>query len=301
MARQYHRMRGAVLIVSSCLLFSVAGCLVRAGAHIGPLRMVLFRFAIGLVIIAAAVVFGRVRLRFNDKRLLFLRGLTGGIAVFIAFVAITKLGLGKGTVIICSYPIFASIFSAIFLKEKLRLSNVASIAVAFAGIYLISSDGGNGLWAFSVFGKYELLTIFGAVLGGIAVTLIRKLHDTDDSPAIYFSQCAVGLCVMLIPACSKGGIAIEPAGMLLLAGIGISATIGQLLMTEGYKYVPVRTGSLLCMLDPVLAYIAGGVIFSEPLAARSIIGALFVVAACALVLSGRKDAPEAIAIGGVEA
>ncbi len=300
MARQYHRLRGAVLLVSSCLLFSAAGCLVRAGAHIGPLRMVLFRFAIGLVLIAAMAVSRRVRLRFNDKRLLFLRGLTGGIAVFIAFVAITELGLGKGTVIICSYPIFASIFSAIFLKEKLRLLNVASIAVAFVGIYLISSDGGNGLWTFSVFGKYELLTIFGAVLGGIAVTLIRKLHDTDDSPAIYFSQCAVGLCVVIVPAC-KGGLAVEPAGMLLLAGIGISATIGQLLMTEGYKYVPVRTGSLLCMLDPVLAYIAGGVIFAEPLAARAVIGAVFVVAACALVVVGRKDAPDAIEIGGVEA
>ncbi len=287
-------------MVGSCLFFSAAGCLVRAGAHIGPLRMVLFRFAIGLVIIAAVVASGRVRLRFNDKRLLFLRGLTGGIAVFIAFVAITKLGLGKGTVIICSYPIFASIFSAIFLKEKLRLLNVASIAVAFAGIYLISSDGGNGLWTLSVFGKYELLTIFGAVLAGIAVTLIRKLHDTDDSVAIYFSQCAVGLCLVLVPA-YRGGLAIEPAGMLLLAGIGISATIGQLLMTEGYKYVPVRTGSLLCMLDPVLAYIAGVVIFAEPLAARSVIGAVFVVAACALVLVGRKDEPEAIAIGGGKA
>ncbi len=300
MARQYHRMRGAALIVSSCLLFSVTGCLVRAGAHIGPLRMVLFRFAIGLVIIAAAVVFGRVRLRFNDKRLLYLRGLTGGIATFIAFVAITKLGLGKGTVIICSYPIFASIFSAIFLKEKLRLLNVVSIVVAFAGIYLISSDGGSGLWAFSVFGKYELITIFGAVLSGIAVTLIRKLHDTDDSAAIYFSQCAVGLCVVIVPAC-KSGLAVEPAGMLLLAGIGISATIGQLLMTEGYKYVPVRTGSLLGTLDPVLAYIAGVVLFDEPLAARSVIGAVFVVAACALVLVGRKDEPDAIEIGGVEA
>ena len=300
MARQYHRMRGGVLLVSACLFFSAAGCLVRAGAHIGPLRMVMFRFAIGLVLIAVAAASGRIRLRFNDKRLLFLRGLTGGIAVFIAFTAITELGLGKGTVIICSYPIFASIFSAIFLKEKLRLLNVASIAIAFVGIYLISSDGGNGLWAFSVFGKYELITIFGAVLGGIAVTLIRKLHDTDDSPAIYFSQCAVGLCVVIVPAC-KGGLAVEPAGMLLLAGIGISATIGQLLMTEGYKYVPVRTGSLLCMLDPVLAYIAGVVIFSEPLAARSVIGAVLVVSACALVLGGRKDAPDAMEIGGVEA
>ncbi len=288
MTRQYDKMRGGMLIVGSCALFCVAGCLVRQAAYIGPVRIALFRFVIGLGLITGAAVFGRVKLRFNDRRLLFLRGLTGGTAVFIAFLAITELGLGKGTVIICSYPIFASIFSAIFLKERLRLVNVAAIVIAFSGIYLISSDDSDGLWTFSVFGKIELITIFGAVLGGIAVTLIRKLHDTDNSAAIYFSQCSVGMWLVLLPAL-KGGVAIGSTGMLLLLGIGVFATVGPLLMTEGYKYVPVKTGSLLCMLDPVAAYIAGVVIFGEPLVARSVVGAVLVVAACASVLVGRKD------------
>ena len=295
MAREYQKFRGAILIVSSCALFCVAGVLVRQCKYIGAGRIALFRFMIGLGIVAAGAIFGLVKLRFNDGKLLFLRGLIGGTAVFIAFIAITKLGLGKGMIIICSYPIFASIFSAIFLKEKLRWVNVVSIAVAFGGICLISSDNDGGAGALWVFGGYELLTVFGAMLSGISVTLIRKLHDTDDSAAIYFSQCAIGIWVVLFPAC-KGDGAIGAMGAVLLVGIGVFATVGQLLMTEGYKYVPVRTGSLLCMLDPVLAFVAGVAIFDEAFSVRSVMGAVLVVSACASVLAGRKEAAESAEI-----
>jgi drug/metabolite transporter (DMT)-like permease len=266
---------------------------VRQARSLGPVKIALFRFAIGLGLVGGAAVMGRVKLRFNDKRLLFLRGFTGGISVFIAFVAITKLGLAKGTILIYSFPIFGCFFSAVFLKERLRLVHIASIAIAFAGIYLISCDDGNSMGPFSVFGKYELLTIVGAVFGGIAITLIRKLHDTDDSASIYFSQCAVGMMLVALPAI-KGGIGVELPGLILLAGVGVFATLGQLLMTEGYRYVPVRTGSLLSMLDPVLAYVAGILIFGEACSGRSVIGAALVVTACAsVVVLGRQDGPMA--------
>lgn len=264
----------------------------RQARSLGPVKIAFFRFAIGLGLVGGAAVMGRVKLRFNDKRLLFLRGFTGGISVFIAFVAITKLGLAKGTILIYSFPIFASIFSAMFLKERLRLVHIVSIVIAFAGIYLVSCDDGNSMGLFSVFGKYELLTIVGAVFGGIAITLIRKLHDTDDSVSIYFSQCAVGMMLVALPAI-KGGIGVELPGLILLAGVGVFATLGQLLMTEGYRYVPVRTGSLLSMLDPVLAYAAGILIFGEACSGRSMIGAALVVTACASVLLGRQDGPMA--------
>ena len=127
------------------------------------------------------------------------------------------------------------------------------------------------------------------------MTLIRKLHDTDNSPTIYFSQCAVGLCFVLFGAFGEGGT-IGPAALVMLLGIGVFATAGQLLMTEGYRYLPVRTGSLLSMLETVLAYAAGVVIFDERLSIQSIVGAMLIVGACATVLGGRKEAVESAEI-----
>ncbi|MBE0537158.1 MAG: DMT family transporter [Phycisphaerae bacterium] len=284
MAQEHRKVRGTLLLIASCVAFAGAGSLVRLAADLGASRIALFRFVVGLGLLAAAAVTGKVTLRFHNGRLLLLRGLTGGGAVAIAFFAIAHLGLGKGTLIMSSYPIFACIFSAIFLKERFGLINAVALPAAFAGIYLLSISGsGDALW---VLGRYELITIGGAVLSGIAVTVIRKLHETDTSAAIYFSQCAIGMWLVLLPGLGDPAPLGLPQAVLLVA-IGVTATIGQLLMTEGYRYLPVRTGSLICMLEPVLAFAAGIMIFSEPFTARSGAGAVLVVGACAMVLTGR--------------
>ncbi len=266
--------------------FCMTGCLVKCGSYIGPYRLVFFRFVIGLGLIAIAAMSGRVKLVFINKKLLFLRGLAGGIAIFIGFLSITKLGLGKGMVLICSYPIFASVISAVFLKERLRLFDIGAILTAIAGIYLIAYEKQQG-FSLLVFGKYELLAILGAVVAGITITLIRKLHDTDNSLAIYFSACAVGMWLVIVPA-FRTAEDVGLKGVFILLGIGASITVGQLLMTEGFRYVPVKTGSLLLMLEPVLCYVAGVAIFREDLTLSSVFGSLLVIGACVVVMAGRK-------------
>lgn len=266
--------------------FCMAGCLVKCGSYIGVYRMAFFRFVIGFGLIAIAVMSGRVTLVFNNKKLLFLRGLAGGIAILIGLISITKLGLGKGMVLICSYPIFASVISAVFLKERLRLFDIGAILTAIAGIYFIAYEKQQG-FSLMVFGKYELLAVLGAVIAGIAVSLIRKLHDTDSSLAIYFSQCVVGMWLVLGPSFSNEG-SVGLNGVFILLGIGATVTVGQLLMTEGFKYVPVKTGSLLLMIEPVLCYIAGVAIFSERLTVYRALGSLLVIGACMVVMAGRK-------------
>jgi hypothetical protein len=95
-----HTTKGAALILMASVIFCIAGSLVKYGSYIGAYRLAFFRFVIGFGLIATIAMSGRVKLVFNNKKLLFLRGLTGGTAVFITLLAITKLGLGKGMVLI---------------------------------------------------------------------------------------------------------------------------------------------------------------------------------------------------------
>jgi len=286
MSRLEHKTKGAALIFAACGFFCIAGSLIKSGSYIGVYKLAFFRFFIGFCLIATAAMSGRIKLVFNNKKLLFLRGLTGGIAVFIGILSITKLGLGKGMVLVSTYPIFGSIFSAIFLKERLRMINFAALFTALVGIFFIAYEKGQD-FTLLVLGKYELLAVLGAVIAGAALTLIRKLHDTDDSLAIYFSQCVVGVLLVIIPA-FRSGMAIELKAGFILLGMGVTITIGQLLMTQGMRYVPVKIGSLLLLLDPVLCYIAGVVIFSEPVTLFRLLGSVLVIGSCATVLAGRK-------------
>ena len=278
-------LKGVLVMVASCIAFSVMSGLIRYASNIDSFKAVLFRFAIGFTLLGTAALFRKIKLKFVNSKMLFARGLFGGIAVFLFFLSIKKIGMAKGTVINYSYPIFATAISAVFLKEKISLASWGMIGVCFLGIFLIVTGGGQG--ALSNFSIFDILAIVGALASGIAVVYVKKLHDTDSSYAIFMAQCIIGFWLVVIPAnlmpCSIG-----LSGGILLLGIGITAAIGQLLMTYGYKYLPVSTGSLLSMLVPVFNIPMGILLFNEKISAHMLIGSLLVLISCVYMILKRN-------------
>ncbi len=283
-------------MVSSSVAFCVMAALVRYASQIDAATVVLFRFVIGLGLLGAAALFGRIRLEFVDGRLLILRGLVGGLAVFLFYLSIAKLGLGKGTVIVHAYPVFAVILSRLILKEPITLGKAIAIAVALSGVALMTAGMDSTTSVLQSVGLYEALAVLGAICMALAMVLVKKLHSTDSTYTIYFAQCVVGLWLVFIPA-NTGGTEIGYGGAAILLGIGVAAAMGQLLMTEGFKYVSVFAGSLLDMLFPVLSLLVGVILFHEHLSSIELIGAVVVVTACTIVIfSNRRAAPRAIAL-----
>jgi drug/metabolite transporter (DMT)-like permease len=280
--------RGVMLALASTVAFCLMSVLVQHASQIDPYKTTLFRFVVGLGILGTAALIGKIKLTFTHGPLLFLRGLFGGLGILIFFWSMPRLGIGKATVLIYSFPIFGSLFSSVFLKERLGAIRLAAMLAAFAGIYLLASNHEGGSSLSAVPGADELLTILGAVFGGIALVIVKKLHDTDSSYAIFFAQCTIGLWMVIVPAnivpCSIGW-----SGGLLLVAIGVTSAVGQLLSTEAYRHLPVATGSSLGMLVPVLNYIVGITVFGEPASVRSMIGSATVLGASVLVLRKNKN------------
>jgi len=274
--------KGILLTLGSVVFFALMAVLVKAIPNVSSYQTTFFRFAIGLGIIGILSLFGIIQLKFNDKKGLFWRGFVGGIAVYLFYLAILKLGVGKGSVYIYSYPIFATLFSMLILKEKVEPIKFVVIFISFAGLILLSVGGGKE--SLAGMGIYELIAIAGSITTGLAVVFVKKLHDSDNSYAIFFSQCIVGFWMFLVPSGAtqaKGDV----SELLLLVLVGVVATIGQLFMTEGYKYVNVATGSLLQSMVPVFNLFSGWLIFHEQFSTVEMVGSLVIVGSCfALVL-----------------
>jgi drug/metabolite transporter (DMT)-like permease len=273
--------KGILLTLGSVVFFALMAVLVKAVPNVSSYQTTFFRFAIGLGILGILSLFGIIQLKFNDKKNLFWRGIVGGIAVYLFYLAIIKLGVGKGSVYVYSYPIFATLFSMLILKEKVEPIKFVVIFISFAGLVLLSVGGKGSL---AGMGIYELIAIAGSVTTGLAVVFVKKLHDSDNSYAIFFSQCIVGFWLFLIPSGAtqaKGNL----NELLLLVLVGIVATIGQLFMTEGYRYVNVATGSLLQSMVPVFNLLSGWLIFHEQFTTIEMTGAFVIVGSCfALVI-----------------
>lgn len=286
MELKINKTKGALLILASGCFYSVMAVLIKSIDHISAYQITFLRFLIGLLILCLAFLGRRITLKFTNRPLLLARGLVGCTAVFITYLSVIKLGIAKGTIILYSYPVFAVLFGTWLLKERLRWTNLLALTCSVIGLYLLLTRT-NGLDGFFSVGLYETIALSGAVLAGLAVVIIRKLHQTETSWEIFFAQCAVGTAIFLLPSTRHASTVTVQETAILLA-IGLLATVGQLGMTQGFRYLPVKTGSLLTLIEPVLNYLLGIFLFSELITPRSLSGSVLIATACLIVLFGRE-------------
>ncbi|MCW3804391.1 DMT family transporter [Plebeiibacterium marinum] len=272
--------KGYLLMAGSVVSFAIMSALVKSIPQINSTITTFVRFAVGVGILGLLAITKKIQLDFYRSPLLVLRGFTGGLAVFLLYFSIVKIGVGKATVFVYSYPIFATLFSVVFYKEKVKVIQWLFVIMAFGGIVLLSVKNGFSVNQISI---YELLAIAGSLLSAISVMLVKKLHSTDSSTSIFFSQSLIGFWLFLLPsnmASANGNLHTT----LILVSIGIISAIGQLIMTEGYKYVEVSRGSTMQMMVPVFNIVLGYYVFNEVLTLKEWIGAIMVIAGCVGVI-----------------
>lgn len=274
-------LKGIVLTLSSVVMFALMAVLVRLVPHVSSFHSSFFRFTIGLAILGILAMFRIIRLEFIDRKTLFIRGFIGGIAVYLFYLAIIRLGVGKGSAYVYSYPVFATLFSMFILKEKVEAVKFIPILSSVAGMLLLALGGENG--TLSQFGWNELIAIGGSLTTALAVVYVKKLHDSDNSYAIFFAQSIIGFWMFLIPSGLNQGQG-NGFDLLILILIGLVAAGGQLLMTEGYRYVNVATGSLFQSMVPAFNLLSGYFIFREQFSGQETAGAMLIILSCILLV-----------------
>jgi drug/metabolite transporter (DMT)-like permease len=264
-------------MASSSVLFSAMSMLIPFLHGVSTSIIVSARFVVGILVILVLAAMGVTRLRAVNKWWLLVRGIIGASSVYFFFRGITTLGLGKGTVLNYTYPIFAALLAPLVVKEKLTWDVLAAALVSFVGIWFVVSPG-----RFSSIGVEDLLALMGGILSGVAVVAIKKLRETDTPYIIYLAQCVFGLLVVGWPTVTSS---FHFAGKewLILAGLGIFATAAQLLMTWAYGHVRATEGSLLAFLVPVLNVILGVIVFGEAMRVSTVIGSVIVLFCCGYV------------------
>ncbi len=202
-----------------------------------------------------------------QRRLLFTRGALGGLAAFLYFVAIARIPAGEATLLNNTFPILATAFAFIMLRERPTLQLAVGLAIASIGVFLVL---GGGTTSFSL-GWGELAGITSACLAAGAVTAIRALRATDNAPTIFFAFCLGGIVVSwpfaLGPWPTSAGL-----WAIALAGVGLTSFGAQLLMTKAYGGLTVPEAAIWQQLTPVASYLWALKLLDEHLTPLGVFG-----------------------------
>lgn len=234
---------GVKYMLMASFTFAIMGAFAKlASEHMPSLEVVFFRNVAGVILVGIAVMKRPMVHQGGKPFLLFFRGFMGFTALLAFFYNIAHIPLGDAMTYSKTSPIFTAIFAFLFLNEKLSLKGWGAVFIGFIGILFITQPSGIG------FSKYDLLGIFSGVGAALAYTSIRELKSYYDTRAIVLSFMLTGtlgpILLFFISAYVKVeeldfllGEFVMPEGVvwLYVLGMGILATISQLLMTKAYS------------------------------------------------------------------
>ncbi|WP_299875504.1 DMT family transporter [uncultured Cocleimonas sp.] len=199
-------------------------------------------------------------------------GLFFGCSNLCFTTAIQNTSIANTLVIIATSPMFAALFTWMFLGEKIKTITWVAMLIIFASIFLIMSDSletGGILGDLSAFGS--------AIFIAISFTFTRRHKEVNMVPAMALSGILIAL--VSIPAIlSTGGtfkLLPEVVPFLILGG-AISSTAFALI-TLGPRYMPAPEVSLIMPLETVLGTYLGWLFISEKPSSLTIIGGVIII------------------------
>jgi len=208
-----------------------------------------------------------------------LRGALIALATLLFFSALKYLPLADAIAIFFVEPLILTLLSALFLGEAVGWRRLTAVAVGFAGSLIVIRPG------FSTLGLPALLPLGTALSFAVYLILTRKLAQHEQPERMQFYAGVFGGIVMTVAltAGSVTGIAVlsfvrpDTGQWFLLAGLGIIATAGHLLVVHAFRRAPAGLLAPFQYVEIIGATILGLIFFGDFPDAMTWLGVFIIV------------------------
>lgn len=251
--------------------------------HLGPMAYSGLRFALGAATLVPVILLipanRQIRDPGGDVHLLLWGGGLAGLALF-GGTSMQQIGLiyttaGKAGFITGLYVVLVPIIGRL-LRQKIGSSVWAGMALAIAGLYLLSVTGSLTI------GRGDLFVLGGAFFWAVHVHLIGYLAKRTNPLHIAFLQLVICSVLSLLAAALFEEMAvasIRRAALPILYGGILSVGVAFTLQILGQRASPPSHAAIVMSLETVFAALSGYVVLNEHLTPRGLAG-------CALMLAG---------------
>ncbi|MBC7464361.1 MAG: EamA family transporter, partial [Bdellovibrio sp.] len=209
-----------------------------------------------------------------------------GYSVFstLYFMSIQGISVSLAALLLFTFPIFVNLGAHFFLKEKLKPLQVFSLILSTLGIGILVW---GPLFVHSI--RYVFYGLGAAIAYSIYVLVSGRYQKgvAPISSTLYvMTAAAVTLFIFHSPSISHMAHFSFDEWSLIF-GLALICTVGPLtFFLTGLQKVSSSKASIVAMIEPVIAALAGWFVLHERLSNFQCVGAVFVV--IALVINVKK-------------
>lgn len=276
-----------MLIASAC--FGTMAAMVKAIGPEVPLSQLIFLRCILAAPVLLLVITARgLPAVVRAKKVLFWRTGLGLTALYCSFYALTHLGLAESVFIGRSQPLLLALAAPFVVGERVPRSAWLAIAVGLGGVILIMNPSVNLTFA-------ALVAFVGAAASAGAHLQVRLLNRTDSPLAIVFNFLLISAAITALWALPNF-VALTASQWLLVAGIALFASLGQLLMTAAYRRDQAPAVAAATYFTTLLSVLYGYLFWGEIPSAVTWAGGALIIASGLLLVFARfriKEPPAA--------
>lgn|SRR5210317_111561 len=264
---------GIIFMILSVISFSVMDIVVKLmSSHYPTGQLIFFRGLFGLIPILFIIPkerFGNL-LKTEKIKLHLVRAFGGAFAMTFLYLGLKFLPIADAITISFAAPIFATIFSIIFLNEKVRLIRWLAIFFGLTGVIIVLKPGTE---LFTYYSFFPILFCIGFATISIAIKKLSKT-EPDYLIALYFTLVLILFGLISI---SMGWKKIDISDIHYLIIIGLSGSIGNIFLTKSIREADISLVTPIKYLSLVFAIIAGWLIFNEIPSILTISGAMLII------------------------
>jgi drug/metabolite transporter (DMT)-like permease len=274
-------------LISGSILFGMVGVFLANIHGMSTGSIIFYKHFAGIIFLSIYFLMtGRTALLRPAKRksYLLLLGLFNTFTVFAYFICIRYTTLSVAILLLYTAPMYVTLLSPVFLKEKVRILGIIALLFSLAGIIFIVDP--TGMVSQVNLGGKNLIGVVAGIVSGICfagvIITVRYLKDDYTGPAQLFWSTFIGI-LMLAPAALDITIPLltENITMIILFAF-VNTAVASILYISGMTKLPAQTSSIIALMEPVSVIFFDHVLLHTPVFFNTMAGCLFILLGAAL-------------------
>lgn len=270
-----NRAKAIILMILSSLFFSIMQTIVGYLGNDYNVYEKLFFRNLASLLIAFCILPKNLKNQFGgwkEQKYLWTRSFFGFLGLVFLFMATSTGNQGDVSIISKTSPIFVTLLSVIFLKERVSKEQIlALILTTFGAVLVYKPDMSSEVYPL-------LFALISSIASAIAYLTLSKISEKIHGMTIvmHFSTFSTVMC---IPLMLREWVLPQGADWLLLVGIGICGSLGQICLTYAYRMELASEVSIYSYSGIIFSMVLGVIALSQEISCRSVMGALIMFGA----------------------